>query len=668
MTQVEQLVKRWERIPSIEETGPQKGMNGPIIKKIQTRTRCIYAGLVFVGIILNVLAWCGISVPPLLCGAGLGLLIPGGGLLAFSTWWGILAGVLLVLIWQKWGLKLLGMFGGSAVVFAIWIIGLIPGLFVKTVPHWSMALLAVVCAVLLFGYNERKVRKFYGYLKATREENLKNYEKMLAEYDRYSQPSGKEGTERELSEEDLRGTRYLFDHTVRENGDFHDLNDGLFFPSLGSYRYQFSALSYPLLLLQCKYLPNFRGYLNKALEFCIDGFTDPRTCSYWKWESLLGYLKFNRDPISDSNIMLSGWMLPAVTGYGANNHNRKFEQPDSIRFRPDKNHSYGYDAKGVMEVLYKQWAGKRFPGYLIPCEPDIAFPICNSYGLLGMLMYDRDHGTKYSEDVLPDFYKAMVEEFFEINGTMATCKGYRFGLRFMPDLQLAIVPFGDVALALEFAPIFPGLAKRYYMFSRENAFEIREDGLAYLKGGIPWESLLDMDTKTQNPSAMISSMEMSAKEHGDYELYEALKKTEEKYLERSKNPAVLNYRGVSVVSMANLVFAHIAEKGDWYDTILKGPDETAFSGPVLEDCSYPKVLVAKAVSHGDDLDLVLYNGEESGEQELVLGNLKPSAEYHIAGTEHSFASDAEGTAKIAVYLDGRTNIQIVPGIAENRNT
>lgn len=656
-TNVEQLVQKWSEIPTIDQTGPKEGINGSVMHRIHNRTRIVYACMVLIGICLNALNWCGISVQAKICAFGMGLIVPGGGLIALGTWWSILLGIFCAYLWYKIGFRILDMFGGIVAVVGIWLIGALPSIFIDIHPHWSLTVLSLLTAVILFSIFEYKVHVFYKRLRKKRKENIDNFNNLLNDYEQYSKSTLLSEDERELDEEGLRAVRYIFDKTVRENGDYEGFDDKLLFSSLAAFRYQFSSLGYVLLLLQCKYMPNFRGYLSQAMQFCIDGFTDPRTCSYWRWESLMGYFKYHCNPIDDSNIMLSGWMLPVVTGYGANTHDRSFEQPGSLKFRVNKKKIYPYNVKETVECLHKQWINHKFPAYLIPCEPNIAFPICNAYGLLGLLIYDRDHGTKYSEDVLDEFYKNLISEFCEIDGSIAPRRQYLFGLRFMPPTQLIDMPINDMSLAIEYAPIFPGLAKRCYMLARERALKIGDDGLAYMKGA-EWSSIVDMGTKAKNPGMVLGMLEMAAVEHGDLEMLAALRKTEARYLEKSKDPKILKYRNVSVVSMSNLIYSCIARKGDWHDTILKGPGETAFSGPVLESCDYPDVLVAKAISHGDDLSLVLYNGCQPGIQTLELANLQPTKTYSIQGSGETVVADVAGKAKLKVMLDGRTEIRI----------
>ena len=73
------------------------------------------------------------------------------------------------------------------------------------------------------------------------------------------------------------------------------------------------------------------------------------------------------------------------------------------------------------------------------------------------------------------------------------------------------------------------------------------------------------------------------------------------------------------------------------------------------------MLVARAFSNGDDLDLVLYPGAQPGAQQIKVERLKPGANYAMRnGSDHAFTADNNGAASLPVELQGRTPIHIVP--------
>ncbi len=73
------------------------------------------------------------------------------------------------------------------------------------------------------------------------------------------------------------------------------------------------------------------------------------------------------------------------------------------------------------------------------------------------------------------------------------------------------------------------------------------------------------------------------------------------------------------------------------------------------------MLVAKATSTGEDLDLVLYPGRGNGRQRLGLARLAPGKRYRVAGRpDLDFRADDQGLASLDVELTGRTALAIQP--------
>lgn len=672
LNNVEKLSERFSKIPRIEETGPKAGkFNGEAMARLALRSRIVYAAACVIGIIPFILKLCGVSISPQLVAMGFGCFVPGGGFIACGGLFTILFGFFITWrLWKKKGMFIQDIYGSFMGILGFWVIGILGGLLAHPElnswliapdtqwPFWGW-ILAIGDACALWGRYEYRVRKTYRLMAEARKARVETFDEAIRELDEAMNAGKYKPLERELDEEQMMLIRWLLNASVRELGDFSGF-DHFKRPVLTDNRYQFPTVGYALLLMQAKYTPNFRGYLAQAQRFIIDAVTDPRTCGYWKKTNLIGYMRWDPDPIKRANIMLSGWMMPAITGYGAQTHDRRFEEEGALRFRPFENNpekSYNYSVKGAVECLYKQYKSKMFPYMLIPCEPHVAFPICNSYGLLGMLIYDRDHGTHYCEDIWDDLYKYLTDNFVEMEGSFALRRQDIYGLRFIPESQIGYDPMADVHNYLMYEPIFPGLAKRNYALVRKHALEIR-DGVTYIKGR-KWEDIFDMATMSKNPSLVMSNLEMLAAEYGDTEILEGLHRAESIFLERSKDPRYFRFKNVPLVVMANFAIGRLIKQGDWKDLFLRGPEKTAFTGPLLTDCKFPEVLVAKAMSHGDDLDMVLYNGEDAGEQDITIEQLEPNGYYLEDNSGLSFRADETGKAILRIMLSGRTPVHIV---------
>ena len=176
-------------------------------------------------------------------------------------------------------------------------------------------------------------------------------------------------------------------------------------------------------------------------------------------------------------------MLPVVTGYGAHTGDRRYEMQGSINFRPfyHRDTKFPYSAHSLTKTLVDQWNHRAYPGMLIPCEPNIAFPVCNSYGIIGMMIYDRDHGTDYSHKILDDFNSLLAEEFVEADGSVAAMRHYLFGAcRYLLKPAMNVSVLNGLSIAWGYSPIFPGLAKRCYAMARDEVIDIR-NGMAFLE-------------------------------------------------------------------------------------------------------------------------------------------------------------------------------------------
>ncbi|MDR1329234.1 MAG: hypothetical protein LBK23_06500 [Oscillospiraceae bacterium] len=650
MNHVQQLVNRFAAIPKIEETGPQGGaMNGRRMTALGRRTRLIHTALCAVGVLPLVLWLCGMNVSPKLVAVGFGLIVPGGGFMACGCYWSAPVGVAVCFyLWRRHGMMVQDRYGSLAGIVGYWVLGALGGVFSMGVTLWGPAL-AVLCAVVLFGDYELKTRKMYKRMKAARAERIGAFDAAVAELDAACRNNAAQFDE--LDDEQLLAVKFLLNATAdRADGDFSGLEKPTGF-TLADYRYQLSAFGYALMLYHAHYAPNFTGYLKRAHRFLVTGYTYPETCAYWEKQMLIGYGKRDADPIKYANVMLSGWMMPVIAGYHDQYGDDEFERPGAIMFKPRAGQEFPYTAKDCAEVLHRQFAGREFPYMLIPCEPHVAFPTCNSFGLLGLLMYDRDNGTHYCEDFWDELYDCISQEFTEIEGSMALRRQYQYGLRHIPASQLGYDPMADVQNYLHFLPIFPGYAKRGYANVRKHALKT-QDGMTMLKDR-PWDKVLDMITRQPNPSMYISALSMAAAEYGDAELLDGLRKAERRYCPRSKEPGSFRFKGVNTQTTVYLAFSRLCKQGYWSDVILKGMPETAKTGPILAECSYPDVLVAAAHStDGTDLRLVLL-GE--GEQQLTLERLKPNTDYAINGGE-SFTADADGAATLTVTLRGRTEL------------
>jgi hypothetical protein len=124
---------------------------------------------------------------------------------------------------------------------------------------------------------------------------------------------------------------------------------------------------------------------------------------------------------------------------------------------------------------------------------------------------------------------------------------------------------------------------------------------------------------------------------------------------------VRTYTKASTQANAMLALARFGRRGGFHDLVAVGPDRAIREGPVLAEAPYPDVLVARAVSDGAALDLVVRPGGAAGRFPLVVANLRPGARYLVTGaTEPTIAADDSGTVRLEVDLDDRREVRLAP--------
>ena len=630
----------------------------PLFKKYRTRTIIIYAILCLIGILPYLLNEFDIvAFAPSVQAIGWGLFLPGGALIAAGTIWSILLGGLLFVFFYKFGLQVMASTGIVVLNIYLWLLSVVGGAFSAKAdtPWYAIVIIVLLIAVTI--YNKTKYARKNQRIRMEQREAHEQYlydEMITLENEVCSaEPSDK----RELDADAVKASRYLFEMTLREPGDFTGYQS-VEQSQMSSFRYSLDYLGYSLALMQCHYTPNFHGYLNKAQRFVIESFTHPSVCSYWKWSYLGGMLRWNPDPIGNLNIMLTGWSGIPVSLYGANTGDLRYEEPGALRFRPSgkSEKTYNYSSRDIVEVLVRQF--KDYKTKLYPCEPHWVFPLCNTMGFNAVLAYDRHHGTHYLESVYDELDKSLQANFMEVSGYIGAVRNTLVGFRsleLMPAENDGLCAF---ILARYLNPVNPGLAKRSYLFGRKDYTSYTDGELITSMGD--WSNMLDMGNFKKSPGYTLAAIGTAACEMGDTRLVKSVFDIAEKYMGRVDNTDILEYKTASVSSNANLASMRFAQKDDWYNMMHKGPGSGALKGPILAGCQYPNVLVARAMSNGEDLDLVLYNGCSKGKEKIEIERLKPAHVYKVKNTGISFTADREGKAALEVNLDGRTEVHIIP--------
>jgi len=300
---------------------------------------------------------------------------------------------------------------------------------------------------------------------------------------------------------------------------------------------------------------------------------------------------------------------------------------------------------------------------LYACEPNWIYTFCNLTGFCGLKANDANKGTNDCAKLEERFKQSFIEEFMNPDGTVQPIKSHLTGYR-IPGIAAASNDFSVSCLT---GPIFPEISIRAYAVSKTDYIAFDSDGKMSFKGRQGADGLDPGNYQASNGILYAIALQASS-EHGDTKVRNGILDliNEEKefnrtlYLDEGAVP-IIRYDGLSLLCKLQMLRGRIAFKGAWARTVSEPRRDVIKNGPILQEASYPEILVARAMSlNGKDLDLTLYNGTAPGPQRIGFERLQPGANYAVEQTGDKFSADTKGNAKITVHLDGRTPVHIIP--------
>ncbi|MDB5482132.1 MAG: hypothetical protein JWO83_3185 [Caulobacteraceae bacterium] len=618
---------------------------GPVTAARQRRTAIIYGVMCLIGALPMLL---GASAP--FQAAGVGLWIPGGGFLADGGW----ASLLFPLTLAVFVLSLVAWFWAGMVTapVLVWLgsaalAGAMAGGWIWTGGPWLAA-----ASVIAIGYGfQRRAQRL-------RREGLAR----AAARQAYAVPSlaevkaqvvdVPEPASREMGPEELSALRYLLDRALQpvdQWGGFDIIDQ--FQPA--ALRYQLNHMGFGLGISQCAYTPNFHGYLGQAQRNLIEKYLQRRVWEYWVYESCWGNLNFtNWDPAARDNIMLSGWFGMHVGQYMLCSGDRRYLEPGSLTFHLNKKTAYVHDFNTIVGSVKANYDTAEFG--LFACEPNWIYPICNHYGMAALTAQDAICGTDNVRRYLPRWFEKLETEFTDESGSIIGLRSQHTGLPVpFPVSEAGYAPFENI-----FAP---ERAHQLWAIARREiapAITAGPDGRPRL--ALPGAGL-DTGNYKSGHTYSYAAIQVGAREFGDEAIAEAAQNSLDADCGRDCADGVRRYVGGSNGANAYAVMGQLMRTGDFRRSFAEGPSAAALKGPVLETASYPEVLVARAISDGDDLELVLYPGRGDGPQSLGLARLRAGAPYRVSGASvDAITAGPDGTAELSVTLQGRTPVRLAP--------
>lgn len=408
----------------------------------------------------------------------------------------------------------------------------------------------------------------------------------------------------------------------------------------GALRYQLCTMSWNLSLGQYTQLPAFHGYLNTAQENLIRKKIDRKTWNYWYWESMWGNLKPDKNPVHIDNIMLTGFLGVSLGLFETASGTSPFKEEGSLTFRWDDDTAFPYSHSSMLEEVVKNY--KRYDYGWFPCEPKWIYSMCNLVGRTALELHDARHGTRYADAIRERFEKSMAEEMMLPDGRIRVCTSSSFGFT-VPSLSGL---FGETWGIRFLTPHAPEQAERLWQILKQDFLGRKPDGgLEFKLLPLGWDTRKPANFSYEqwpelNPLIMVL---WAALEMGDEEIVEA---TRAEITKRNGEGVAdaMTWSGRSTVR--NMVNVGL-------------PKEWA-AGPILADARYPDVIVTRAVTDGEALELVMQSGNGAVKAELGFARLKPGRSYRVRQTDQRVTASADGSARILLPVDGRTELHLVP--------
>lgn len=617
----------FDRIPAIPDI---KRMHGPITSRRLLKFYALLAVIFLAGVTPSLFGWS----PPWRA-FGLGLLFPGAGFLYAGNVLGavfaiVSAAAFAIIMFYWWARGILpappAVLVGTAALSAAWV-GKNGG---------NAAMEIVIPAAVLAMHVGLALRRRSTFDAArTRAQSLN---RALATADPLLYAAPVEARE-EMPDAQIAEFRRMLDLALQPVDSWNGfaMNDTW---QDGALRYQICTMSWNLSLGQYSQLPAFHGYLNQAQENLIRKHIDRKTWNYWYWESLWGNFKADKNPVHIDNIMLTGFLGVSLGLFETASGTSPFSEPGSLTFRWDEETAFPYSHRTLLREVVKNY--KRYDYGWFPCEPRWIYSMCNLVGRTSLELHDARHGTHFVNEIRDRFDQTMAEEMTLPDGRIRVCTSAPFGFT-VPSLSGL---FGETWGIRFLTPHAPEQAERLWQILKQD-FIARK-----LDGGLEFKLLpLGWDTRKPanfsyaqwpelNPLIMVL---WAALEMGDDEIIAAVREE------------ITRRNGEGVADAMTW-----SKRNTVRDMVNTGLPRAWAEGPILADAKYPDVIVTRAVTDGEILDLVLRPGEGAVRADLGFARLKPGRTYRVPDRDLETIADAAGMARLTIALDGRAQLKLVP--------
>ncbi|MDI1297866.1 hypothetical protein [Methylotenera sp.] len=440
----------------------------------------------------------------------------------------------------------------------------------------------------------------------------------------------------EFTLNDLKQMRFLLDRALQplENFDGLEWIDQF---QTSAVRYQLNFLGYALSMAQATHLSAFSGYLSEAQHNLILKQTDYRIWQYWQLENCWGNLQNSADPIARDNIMFTGFCATQIALFHAASGREDFCQPNSFSFNHPVGECFAYNQSLLIDKLHSGFKKSDF--YLMACEPNWIYPLCNSIGSAAI----KHHNPTLWQQHATDFTHHLEHEFIDLAGRFIPCRSSYTGL--------ALPVFGGAlpqALPCFFLnATLPTIALRQWLLLRPTLLKNNQ-----LNRAAFWP--IDTGNYGFSRAAAYAGLALAAKELGDNEVAKLC--FEQLALENpSQEIAGVKHRENASVWAHCVEFLAKSCSKNSFQQLIGTPKKNKH--PIISHVPYPDVLVAHASYQRNSLRAVFYNGTDAEKFVIHLANLLPHRAYLITGsTEQTIIANALGNATFRLLINGRTEI------------
>lgn len=443
----------------------------------------------------------------------------------------------------------------------------------------------------------------------------------------------------EMSIQDLQRLRFVLDRALQPIDQF-DGFEWLDQFQTAAVRYQLNFLAYGLAMTQERFTPAFSGYMHEAQVNFLDKQANHRIWSYWKLENIWGNLSFNPNPLGRENIMYTGFVALQMALFESSSGRADFSQQKRFNLLHPAGKSYACQDRDLINRLEKEYRNSDF--FLIACEPNWIYPLCNTIGACAIFGYDslrkQNKWRKYENE----FRHALETEFLDAFGRYIPCRSGYTGL--------AVPTFGGVmplALPCFFLnAIAPDLAVRQWLLLRRKLFDrqLRFRPQAF------WP--IDTGNYGFSRASAYAATALAAAELGDETVYKHCMDALEQECPSVLKEGVIHRQRASVWAHGVEIMARAVNRNGFRNLLLKPKKKTGF---YLENLKYPDVMISSAHFEKDRLVAVLYPGVKDGVYDVSVGGLQPNRCYHIEGAVlNDIIASQEGKAVFKIMLKGRT--------------